>query len=557
MRRDDENALNCVFLLFAMPRKCTMAFLSAAIEALRLSSPILMGVLTDRLVGRSDWRVVCLFAVLLFSAEGLMALFSYAKSVVEIKSFASLGRNVFVWYWNAVSQSSLSVFFNNSQGVWRERLTHDVHTVVQSVRHVFCGVFGVVVFFVGNCLFVFRGNWRLYLIFLAAIAIGVLTYLCFKKKILAAAEKSRRGCYAMSETLHGILRLHPLLSVHGRVGRYRESLRNAMAHTTLRDVRLWIVFAQNTFFLDLMFWLVRIGMFAFCIYDVLRGVMTPGELIAFLICVDRLLQGVSNAMQLFPEIVAGIDTLQAMRASLKPRGATFVATRGTSSVSREERDWAVRCSGVSFRYGNNRSLFSDFSVTLGRSDVCVFLGRNGIGKSTLSKLLLGVLEPSCGTVERNVDRIGWIPQDAGILNDSVLENVRLRDDGISLSAVEKAVMTCGISDWVDSLPHGLFTRVSHGGVSGGQLQLLSIARALVRDPDFLVVDEISNNLDIVMRQKVYEVLKACARGRCVVLISHDVESIRLANRLFFLGEGGIEELPGGTTEDDVRRRMSR
>lgn len=556
MKRDDENALDGSFLLSALPRKCAMASLSALIEGLRLSSPILMGVLTDRLVGRSDWRAICLFACLLFFAEGLTTLFSYVKSVVEIKSFASLNRNVFERYWRSVSQCRLSVFFNDSQGVWRERLTHDVHTVVQAVRHVFCGVFGVGVFFLGNCLFVFRGNWRLYLIFLVAIAVGALTYLCFKKKILAAAEKSRRGCYAMSETLHGVLRLHPLLSVHGRIGRYRESLRNAMAHTTLRDARLWIVFAQNTFFLDLMSWIVRIGMFAICICDVVRGVMTPGELIALLICVDRLLQGVSNAMQLFPEVVAGFDALQAMRSSLQPREEACGAAHEASSCSREERDWAVRCSGVSFRYGNGRALFSDFSMTLGKSDVCVFLGRNGIGKSTLSKLLLGVLDPSCGTVERNVDRIGWIPQDAGMLNDSVLENVRLRDEGISPSAVEQAVRTCGISDWVDSLPHGLFTRVSPCGVSGGQLQLLSIARALVRDPDFIVVDEISNNLDIVMRQKVYDVLGACAKGRCVVLISHDVESVRLANRLFFFGKDGIEELPKGTTEDDVRRKMA-
>ena len=85
---------------------------------------------------------------------------------------------------------------------------------------------------------------------------------------------------------------------------------------------------------------------------------------------------------------------------------------------------------------------------------------------------------------------------------------------------------------------------------------MSIARALVRNPDLLVVDEVSNNLDIVMKQKIYETLRKCSKGRTAVLVSHDIESIRLANRIFFFGGNDVIELPKGTTEDEIVKLLN-
>ena len=88
------------------------------------------------------------------------------------------------------------------------------------------------------------------------------------------------------------------------------------------------------------------------------------------------------------------------------------------------------------------------------------------------------------------------------------------------------------------------------------MQAIGIARALVRNPDLLVVDEVSNNLDIVMKQKIYETLHKCSKGRTVILVSHDIESIRLANRIFFFGKNDVVELPQGTTEDEIVKLLN-
>ncbi|MGN0833248.1 MAG: AAA family ATPase, partial [Kiritimatiellia bacterium] len=128
---------------------------------------------------------------------------------------------------------------------------------------------------------------------------------------------------------------------------------------------------------------------------------------------------------------------------------------------------------------------------------------------------------------------------------------------ISADTVKFMVQVCGLEDWVESLPNGIYTPVSSETISGGQLQLLSIARALVRNPDLLVVDEVSNNLDIVMKQKIYETLRKCSKDRTVILVSHDMDSVRFASRLFFFGKNGVVELPQGTIEDEIVKLLKR
>lgn len=276
-------------------------------------------------------------------------------------------------------------------------------------------------------------------------------------------------------------------------------------------------------------------------------------MVALIVLVNQLLQGVNAIIQVIPSMETGIEALKEIRktvscCAMAKSPLDDVVLSGDNSL--QEHD-LVTCNAVSFSYPDGKNVFKNLSMRLCRGDFCVFLGRNGIGKSTLAKLILGLLKPSEGRIVAREMRVGWIPQDMEMRGESIINAIRLKDKRISADMVKSVLQVCCLENWVKSLPNGIYTRISSDTISGGQLQLLSIARALVRNPDLLVMDEASNNLDIVMKQRIYEILKKSSKGKCVILITHDIESLRLANRLIFFGKDGAKEISPFNSEEKI------
>lgn len=540
-----------------MPLKVPMFVASCLHEGLRLSVPVLACLLVDSLSASAvNWnRSVCLLASLMGVAVAIAGI-AYVKGVLEAHSFAAFDRNLQLSYWRMVERMDVGAFSRISVGTWMGKLSYDVKTAGGLVRQVFGDASGIFVFWIGSsALIAFRNVWMLLLLLLSILA-GLSVWILFRCRIRNAAEKMRKSMYRQSEMIYGLVRMLPLMSVMGALERYRSPMKRVCDTAASRERRFLKVSVQGRTLLDAALWLVRGTVLAICMARIASGTGSVGEMVAFMVLMEQVASGVVSLMQIVPGMEVGLEALGEIRQTAESALNDSIS-RGIRVPQGTSHDGGiVRCNDVSFAYSETTPIVREFTTCLRNGDFCVFLGRNGTGKSTLAKLLLGVLRPTGGEVETADCRIGWIPQELEVRGERVLDAVRLRDESISAERVGRAMLLCGLSEWIRTLPCGVYSRISSETMSGGQLQLLSIARALVRDPDFLVVDEISNNLDIVMKQKVYDVLKSCARGRCVVLISHDVESVRLANRLFFFGKDGIEELPKGATEDDVRRKMA-
>lgn len=540
-----------------MPLKVPMFAVSCLHEGLRLSLPVLSCLLVDSLSASAmDWdRSVCLLASLMGVAVAIVGI-AYVKGVLEAHSFAAFDRNLLLSYWRTVERLDVEEFSRIPVGTWMGKLSYDVNTAGNLVRQVFGDASGIFVFWVGSsALIAFQNAWML-LFLLFSVFAGLVVWLLFRRRIRNAAERMRKSAYRQSDMVYGLVRMLPLMSVMGALERYRSPLKRVCEMAFAREKRFLRVSIQGRTLLDVALWLVRGTVVAICMARIASGTGSVGEMVAFMVLMEQVASGVVSLMQIVPVMEGGLEALGEIRqtAESATNDSSPGGVRAPSGTS--FNGGIVRCTDVSFAYSEAAPVVRGFTTSLRHGDFCVFLGRNGTGKSTLAKLLLGVLRPIGGEVETVDCRIGWIPQELEVRGERVLDAVRLRDESISAERVGQIMRLCGLSEWVGKLPCGVYSRISSETMSGGQLQLLSIARALVLNPDFLVVDEISNNLDIVMKQKVYDVLKSCAKGRCVVLISHDIESVRLANRLFFFGKNGIEELPKGTTEDDVRRRMA-
>jgi subfamily B ATP-binding cassette protein MsbA len=216
---------------------------------------------------------------------------------------------------------------------------------------------------------------------------------------------------------------------------------------------------------------------------------------------------------------------------------------------------ALRLEDVTYTYGTGTEALKqvDFQVRAGQTVAIV--GSSGSGKSTLASLLLRLRAPTRGRI--TVDGVDYwqftadswhrsialVEQDAFLFHGTLGENVLYGWQHVTEGALERAIAAANLTDVVASLPAGLDTLVGERGamVSGGQRQRIAIARAIVRDPSILVLDEATSHLDSVSEQLVQQALSNAARGRTTIVIAHRLSTIREADWIVVFDQGRIVE----------------
>ena len=229
-----------------------------------------------------------------------------------------------------------------------------------------------------------------------------------------------------------------------------------------------------------------------------------------------------------------IQTIQSAMAGVK-RIDAFLAQ--PERAIPEERESAARgdivLSHVTFGYGE-KSVLTDFSMTVKQGEQVTLVGRTGAGKSTVFKLLLGLYPPESGSItiggvdvsditdsERRAC-IGCVEQHFSRVPGTVLDQITLGDARITEEMAKSAARLAGIDAAIASLPEGYDTVCTDGMFSQGEWQLLSIARAAAADPAVLLLDEITANLDAETEARVLEALRRASKGRTVLSVSHRV-----------------------------------
>jgi len=201
-----------------------------------------------------------------------------------------------------------------------------------------------------------------------------------------------------------------------------------------------------------------------------------------------------------------------------------------------------------------RAMIQELSFHLPAGRVLGLLGRTGSGKTTLTRLLLRFYTPNCGQICLDGsalhdialpslrERVGLVTQDVSIFNASVRANLSLFDPAIPDERMVAALADVELSDWFRSLPHGLDTVLPPGGgMSGGQAQLLAVARVLLKDPGLVILDEASSRLDPATEQHLEHALRRLFQGRTVIIIAHRLQTVQRADAILILEQGRCVE----------------
>ncbi len=216
----------------------------------------------------------------------------------------------------------------------------------------------------------------------------------------------------------------------------------------------------------------------------------------------------------------------------------------------------IRFAGVDFAYGA-RKVLEGISLDIPAGCFVTIVGRSGAGKTTLIDLLCGLLRPDAGRILvdgvslRELEMaswrrlIGYVPQEAVLLHDSILANVTLGDIALESAAVEQALQAAGAWDFVAAAPEGVQTVVGERGarLSGGQRQRIAIARALVHRPRLLILDEATSALDRQSEAEICRTLQALRGRLTIVAIAHQSPLIEAADRVYRIEGGWLVQDP--------------
>lgn len=284
------------------------------------------------------------------------------------------------------------------------------------------------------------------------------------------------------------------------------------------------------------------------------GEGSVGELFAFLLYAALLTRPVGSLANMYGSYQMARGTLARLEEVLALQPEPGYA----DGASIERADGNIRFENLTFAYPGRKPVLEGFSLQVYSGETVALTGENGVGKSTLVRLLLRFYELNAGSITldgTDIEEIqiqglrrqfGYVPQRALLFNGTIADNIAFgQDSEADRAAIAKAAELAQATEFIAELPDGLDTEIGDSGVrlSGGQRQRIALARALYRDPPIYILDEATSMYDLESEAAFVENCVEALRGRTVIIITHRPASLALADRVVKIrSDGASEEL---------------
>ncbi len=515
-----------------------------------------------RAVRRDDLRGIGALVRLLLAA--LVGVFIFTFLQVYMQAYVGQGimKDMRTQLFDHTLRLSLRFIDKNPVGRLVSRITNDVETINELFTEVLAALLKDLSMMVGVMVALFLLSPRLGLVALLTLPPAFVLTVVFRRRARNAFRSVRRSVSRLnafiSEHISG-MRIVQLFVQEKRSRREFGERNDELLKASLGEMYVFAVFRP---IVDLLATVSVAVIVYFGASFLLRDLVSLGILIAFLNLIRMFYQPVmdlSEKYNILQSAMAGgervFDLLDSRDVVEQPAEPVHLgAVRG-----------AIEFERVTFSYKEGEVVLKDLSFDVAPGETVAVVGYTGAGKTTITSLLTRLWDIQEGSIRLDGVDIRRIPtdelrrrvqsvlQDVFLFSDTIADNIRLGSE-LPLENIERAIRTVKADTFIDGFPDGLYTRLHErgGNLSMGQRQLLSFARVLAHNPDVLILDEATGNIDTETEKLIQEALGKLLRGRTSLVIAHRLSTIRNADRIIVLHKGRLFE--SGTHEQLIRRQ---
>ncbi|MBQ3376758.1 MAG: ABC transporter ATP-binding protein [Synergistaceae bacterium] len=524
-------------------------------------------VVDDVLISRDFMKLnlICVAIIVIFS---LKAFTTYWQHYLMTEVGQSVVMDVRIKLYDHMQRMPLKKLYASRVGELMSRITGDVSMLQHLMTNTFINLVFNGMTFLGMFAFILYLNWKLTLFIILVLPV-VAWLLSF------ASKKLRRAGHTVQERLADLTSVAQEAFSAIRVVRAfatedQETLRfkrgnlenfKALLHAvSIQELLAGVIEVFLICALAVVFW--------FGGQNVINGDLTPGELISFIGYIAFMVQPIRtimNQMSNFQTGLAAADRIFDMldtQVESENSGGEILKLKGD-----------IKFKNICFNYNQDVEVLKNINLEIRRGENVALVGPTGSGKSTLADLIPRFYEPTSGQIllddvnARDLDlknlrrQIGIVPQECVLMKGSIAFNIAygLCDDGDELfnnlalmQKIKDAAKIADIDEFIESQPDKYKTEVGERGLtlSGGQRQRIAIARAIVRDPVILILDEATSSLDAAVERQVQNAMDRAMTGRTSLIIAHRLSTIRNANRIIVLEDGKI--IQAGTHDELIK-----
>ena len=549
----------------------TISLILASISAiLSISAPNKLSTLTDEIskgllpassINMDNIKDIAIFLIILYVISALFMLIqAFIMTTVSNKFAKSLRSKISI----KINKLPLKYFDKHQSGDILSRVTNDVDTLCQNMNQSLSGFVTNITLFIGSIVMMFYTN---YIMALTAIISSLFGFI-FMGKVLSKSQKYFKA------------RQEELGNLNSHIEEVYSSLNVIKAYNGKKEAdkifdkyneKVYVANKKSQFLSGLMMPMMGfVGNFGYvcvCIVGAIlakNDVITFGTIVAFIVYVRLFTQPLSQLAQ-------GMTSVQSMGASSE-RIFEFVDEEElkkeniTKVLDKDKVKGNIEFDNIVFTYdGNDKPTIKNFSANVKQGEKVAIVGPTGAGKTTMVNLLMKFYELDKGDIKidgisikdisrENIHKLfTMVLQDTWMFDATVKENIIYNNKNVSFERVKEICKTVGIHHFIKTLPNGYDTLISdNDSISSGQRQLLTIARAMINDTPFLILDEATSNVDTRTEELVQDAMDNLSKNKTSFIIAHRLSTIKNADLILVMKDGNIIE--NGTHNELINKK---
>ncbi|WP_373094582.1 ABC transporter ATP-binding protein [Streptococcus oralis] len=507
--------------------------------------------ISDGLMTEIDLEAVSSIASFLVILYVLGIILNYTQAYIFSTSIQHFSKRLRTAIAEKINRLPLAYFDRHSQGDTLSRVTNDVDTAAQSLNQSLGTVISASFLLIAVLITMFGMNWILALVTVVSTLVGFTAVSVIMAKSQGYFKAQQNNLAAVNGYVEEMYSGHNVVTSYNAVEPTKETF--ASLNQDLHD-SIW----KSQFISDIMMpAMFFVGNFSYVLVIIvgaalaLEGHISIGIIVAFMVYVRTFSQPLS-------QIAQGITSLQQASAAMT-RVFEFLGEEEMEDESHKERQLTnmkgeVVFDRVSFGYTPERTIIHDFSATAHAGQKVAIVGPTGAGKTTIVNLLMKFYEIDKGSIRIDGvdtkamtrsevhDAFSMVLQDTWLFEGTIRDNLIYNQTGISDEGVIEAAKAVGIHHFITTLPDGYDTVLDDTvTLSVGQKQLLTIARALLKDAPLLILDEATSSVDTRTEELIQKAMDRLMEGRTSFVIAHRLSTIRNADLILVMKDGNIIE----------------